>query len=259
VSIIKIQQLNFDYGGDKVIKNISFEIETSKLVAIIGANGSGKSTLLRNMSGYLKPRSGTISVCGKKLEELSIKERARYIGYLPQDNNVDFDFNCLDIVMMGRMPYLKRFQRENSDDRQVVKESMDLTNTWHFRDKSITNLSGGERQRVFISRALAQSPKILLMDEPITYLDIKYQLEILMLLKQLCSKGILSIAVLHDINLALQFCDEIIMIHWGEIIAKGEPRAVITSNNIKVAFDVDVEVLQNPVSGKPYVVPKVTL
>lgn len=255
MSIIKVDELHFSYGEKEVLKGIEFTIDKSRFVGIIGANGCGKSTLLKNISGYLAPTSGKIFICGKDINRFNIKEKARYIGYVPQDLNYDFEFSCYDIVMMGRFPYLKRFQSEKKIDRDVVRECMEITNTWQFKDTSIRELSGGERQRVYISRALAQKPQILLMDEPVSHLDIKYQVEILSLLKELSSKGILVIAVLHDINLTSQYCDEIFMMKDGRIMASGSPRNVLTRSNIQIVFSIDVDVLDNPVLNAPYVIP----
>lgn len=255
MSIIKVDKLHFAYGKKEVLKGIGFSIDKSEFVGIIGANGCGKSTLLKNISGYLTPVSGKIFICGKDINRFNTKEKARYIGYVPQDIIYDFDFSCYDIVMMGRFPYLKRFQQEKKIDRDIVRECMEITNTWQFKDTSIRELSGGERQRVYIARALAQKPQILLMDEPVSHLDIKYQIEILSLLKELSEKGILVIAVLHDINLTSQFCDEIFMMKDGKIMASGLPRYVLTHSNIQIAFSIDVELLENPMSNIPYVIP----
>lgn len=255
MAILKVDRLHFSYGGMEVLKGINFSIERNMVAGIIGANGSGKTTLLKNISGYLVPTFGSVFVMGKNIRDYHIKEKARCIGYVPQDGVYDFEFTCYDIVMMGRMPYIRRFQSETKLDRDVVKECMEITNTWHFKDKSIRQLSGGERQRVYIARALAQRPRILLMDEPVSHLDIRYQIEILSLVKSLSTKGLLVIVVLHDINLASEFCDEIFIMKEGQMIAYGPPAEVLTRHNIRSAFSVDAEIVENPLSGAPYVIP----
>ncbi len=253
--ILQVDKLHFSYGEREVLRGIDFTINKNMVLGIIGANGSGKTTLLKNISGYLKPAAGDVFILGKNIKDFTIKEKAKYIGYVPQDIVYDFEFSCYDVVMMGRIPYLKRFQSERKEDRDIVRECMEITNTWQFKDKSIKELSGGERQRVYIARALAQKARILLMDEPVSQLDIKYQVEILSLVKDLSLKGILVIIVLHDINLASQFCDEIFIMKEGKIIASGSPGNVLTLNNIKSAFSIDVEVFENPITHTPYVIP----
>ncbi|HHW58558.1 MAG TPA: ABC transporter ATP-binding protein [Clostridia bacterium] len=255
MSILKVDNLYFSYGEKEVLKGISFSVDKSIMLGIIGANGSGKTTLLKNISGYLKPKRGDVAILEKNVKDFTIKEKARYIGYVPQDMVYDFEFTCYDIVMMGRIPYLKRFQSERKEDKDIVREVMEITNTWQFRDKNIKELSGGERQRVYIARALAQKPKILLMDEPVSHLDIKYQIEILSLVKNLTLKGILVISVLHDINLASQFCDEIFIMKDGKIMVSGNPKKVLTFENIKLAFSIEVEIFENPFTRTPYIFP----
>ncbi|MCM8900946.1 ABC transporter ATP-binding protein [Caldicoprobacter algeriensis] len=255
MAILKVERLRFAYGAVEVLKGIDLSIERNMVLGIIGANGSGKTTLLKNISGYLRPVYGSVSILGKNIMDYGIKERARYIGYVPQDGMYNLEFTCYDIVMMGRMPYLRRFQTETKQDRDIVKECMEATNTWYLKDRSIRHLSGGERQRVYIARALAQRPKILLMDEPVSHLDIKYQIEILSLVRGLASTGLLVIVVLHDINLASEFCDEILIMKEGQMIACGPPAEVLTRDNMISAFSVDASIIENPVSGKPYVIP----
>lgn len=259
MNILKVDRLRFSYGEVEVLKGIDLSIERNMVLGIIGANGSGKTTFLKNISGYLTPVSGTVSVLGKNIRDYSINERARYIGYVPQDGVYDFEFTCYDIVMMGRMPYIKRFQSETKQDRDIVKECMKATNTWHFKERSIRHLSGGERQRVYIARALAQRPKILLMDEPVSHLDIRYQIEILSLVRDLASEGLLVIVVLHDINLASEFCDEILIMKEGQMVACGSPAKVLTRDNIMSAFSVDARIIESPVSKKPYVIPYLSI
>lgn len=255
MTILQVEKLHFSYGKNKVLKGIDFSIDESMMVGIIGGNGSGKSTLLKNISGYLKPQSGNVIIQNRNIKDFPIKEKARYIAYVPQEMPYDFNFSCYDIVMMGRMPFLRRFQQEGKEDKNIVRESMEITNTWKFKDKNINELSGGERQRVYIARALAQKPSILLMDEPVSHLDIKYQIEILSLAKELSSKGILVITVLHDINLTSQFCDEIFIMKKGQIMDSGSPEKVLKPDNIKSAFSINVELLNNPNTQIPYVIP----
>jgi iron complex transport system ATP-binding protein len=243
LSALKVEALYFGYNENNVLDGIDFEItlenNTGIFTGIIGANGSGKTTLLKNISGYLKPNAGRAIVFDKDVRKMSIKERAKYIGYVPQDTQSDFEFKCYDIVMMGRTSYIKRFETESDEDRKIVQEVMETTNTWHLKDSNVNEISGGERQRIYIARALAQKPKMLLLDEPISHLDIKYQIQILLLLKTLCSKGITVISILHDIKLASKFCDKIVILKNGKVISMGEPSLVLTDENIKNAFSLE--------------------
>lgn len=250
-----VKNLHFHYGGKPVLKGLDFTLAAG-FTGILGANGSGKTTLLKNISGYLKPLTGQIILQGRDIKELSSKEKSRLIGYVPQDTALDIPFPCYDIVMMGRIPHLGRFQREGAGDRAAVQQAMEWTHTWDFKDRFINELSGGERQRVYIARALAQNPKVLLMDEPISHLDIRHQAEILSLLKSLRNEGILVLAALHDINLAAQFCDHILLLQAGELLAQGKPQEVSQPDLIKEAFGVDTSLIENPSSSRHYLVLK---
>lgn len=254
MSIVNVEDLHFSYGKIQALKGVNFKIEDYKMVGILGSNGSGKTTLLKNLSGYLKPSKGNVSIAGKSIYSMKSKDKAMLIGYVPQDVYSDFEFTSYDVVMMGRTPYLRRFQRESKKDISIVKEAMILTNTWDLKDRYINELSGGQRQRVYIARALAQEPKILLLDEPISHLDVKYQIEVLSILKQLTTKDILVFAVLHDINLSSQFCDFILLMKDGEIISMGTPNEVLTAENIKMAFSVDADIIRNPITDTPLIV-----
>lgn len=255
MALLQVNSLLFNYGKIPIIKGIDLIIETPKLIGIVGANGCGKTTLLKNISGYLKPLRGCVTIAQKDVQKMSIRERAQNIGFVPQENPHDFAFTCYDLVMMGRTPYLKRFQKEGAADQSIVQEAMELTHTWQLKDRLATELSGGERQRVYIARALSQKPKLLLLDEPVSHLDIKYQVEILTLLKNLAQNGILVLAVLHDINLASQFCEELIIMKEGSILSRGKPQDILSPKNIRTAFSVNVAVIPNLLTQTPYIVP----
>jgi len=245
VEAIKVSGLSFDYPGKPVLKGISLTLSEGSFTAVLGPNGCGKTTLLKNISGYLKPRKGEIRVLNKSVPGLNARERARMIGYIPQNTAVGFSFTCHEVVSMGRLPYLGRFQWETMTDRKAVQESMELTGTWNLRDRLINSVSGGEMQRVLIARALAQQPKVLLMDEPVSHLDIKFQMDIINLVGRLCDEfGITAVAVLHDINLASRYCSQIVLMKEGRIISTGSASGVITEKNLKNVFDVEIEVLK---------------
>lgn len=236
--MLKIRNIETFYGDRKVLEGICLSAENG-FIGIIGPNGSGKTTLLKSISGVLKPRSGIILLDGKDVYELKAKDVARNMAVVPQDTSMKFDFTVMEVVLMGRNPHLGRFDIENSNDMEIAEKAMKLTNTWHLADRSITEISGGERQRVIIARALTQEPRILLLDEPTSHLDINYQIEILDLIKEL-SKRLVVIAVFHDLNLAARYCDELILLSDGIIFASGKPEEVITPENIESVYGIEV-------------------
>ena len=192
------------YGSVKVLKNVRFSVKERDFVGILGPNGSGKTTLLRSIGRTLKPHKGVILLNDVDIYTLKSAEVAREMAVVPQDTVVTFNFTALDVVLMGRNPYLSRFQTESEKDVAIARKAMELTNAWHLAGRPVNQLSGGERQRVIIARALAQEPEILLLDEPTVHLDINNQLEIMDLLKGLCIKrGLIVLAVFHDFNLAV--------------------------------------------------------
>ncbi|WP_129595812.1 heme ABC transporter ATP-binding protein [Anaerophilus nitritogenes] len=253
---VKICEISFGYKDIKILDHISFYIPARAFVSIIGPNGSGKSTLLKNISSLLKPESGNIKIGEIDIHKISSKEIAKIIAVVPQETNIEFRFTTEDIVSMGRSPHISRFQSESIKDYKIVREAMELTHTYHLKDRVINELSGGERQRVIIARALAQEPKIILLDEPTSYLDIRHQIEILQLLKKLNQQdGMTVVAVLHDINLAARFSTHMVLLKDGKIIESGSPDQVITIKNLKDAYEMDMVVQKSPYTNTPYVIP----
>jgi iron complex transport system ATP-binding protein len=225
-------------------------------VGIIGPNGSGKSTLLKSISRTLKPHKGTILLDDKDIYSLKSVDVAKQMAVVPQDNVISFSFTALEVVLMGRSPHMSRFQMESEDDMAIARKAMDLTNTWHLAARPVNELSGGERQRVIIARALAQKPKILLLDEPLTYLDIINQLEIMDLVKSLCvNEHIIVMAGIHDLDLSARYCNTAILLNKGTIFSAGLIDEVLTSENIKSVFKVDAIVKKNLVTNSLYIIP----
>lgn len=250
---LQVENLQFGYRKDLVLKEISFNIEKGKFVSIIGPNGSGKSTLLKTINQLYSPSQGNILIDGNDINRLKKKELARKIALVPQDTLIDYEFTVEDIVLMGRHPYKGRFQKENENDYKIVNEALKMTNTLHLKDRVITEISGGERQSVIIAKALAQKPSIILLDEPTSHLDINHQIEILNLLKRLNKEtGTTIVIVIHDINLASRYSDEIIMLNEGEILGMGSPEKVITKNNIEFAYELKVEIEKNKYTNSLY-------
>jgi iron complex transport system ATP-binding protein len=253
---LKICGVECYYGSVKVLENVSFAIGSGEFVGLLGPNGSGKTTLLKTISGALRPKVGAVYLNEAEIFGMKRREVARNIAVVPQHTDVNFDFTALEIVLMGRHPHLSRFELESERDLTVARNAMELTNTWHLAERRISELSGGERQRVMIARALAQEPKVLLLDEPTTHLDINSQLEIMDLLKELCEqRGLVVLAVFHDFNLAARYCDTIILLNKGKIVSIGGVDEALTSENIKRVFQVDAVVKKHPLTGSLYVIP----
>ncbi|MEW9095211.1 MAG: ABC transporter ATP-binding protein [Clostridiaceae bacterium] len=251
---VDINNLNYSYDDKQILNDINIEFEKNKFYSIIGPNGSGKTTLLKNIGRALPVNQSCIYIDGKEINDYKTKDLAKKLSSVPQNTNIDFDFSVLDIVLMGRAPYLKRFENEGEKDLSIVKEAMEMTNTWHLKDKFINQLSGGERQRVIIARALSQKSDIILLDEPISNLDIQHQIDILDTVKYL-NREVTIIAVLHDLNLAAQYSDYLVLLKEGNISSHGTPEEVLTENNIQNAYNIETCIIKNPITGKPHIIP----
>ncbi|NLE05891.1 MAG: ABC transporter ATP-binding protein [Crenarchaeota archaeon] len=253
---LSIEGVDCFYESTKILENVSFSIKTGTFLGILGPNGSGKTTLLKSISRVLKPRAGAILIDDSNIYNMKTGDVAKNMAVVPQDSSITFSFTTLDIVLMGRTPHLARLQREGPEDLAIAKQAMQYTGTWEFADRLITELSGGERQRVIIARALTQQPKILLLDEPTSHLDISNQIEIMDILKQLCvEKQLLIVGVFHDFNLAARYCDSIILLKKGKIVGAGKAEETLTTESIKAVFGIDAIVNKHPVTGLPYVIP----
>jgi iron complex transport system ATP-binding protein len=254
--VLTIDGIDCSYGSVNVLKDVHFAVESGEFLGILGPNGSGKTTLLRSISRVLKPHKGTILIGDEDIYKMKTVEVAKQLAVVPQSTPVTFDFSSLEVVLMGRNPHMPRFKMESKKDIAIARNSMELTRTWEFADRPVTELSGGEMQRVIIARALTQEPKILLLDEPTTHLDISNQLEIMDLIKRLCkTKKLLIIAVFHDFNLAARYCESIILLDDGKIVAVGKSNETLTSENVRKVFGVDTIVKKHPVTGFLHVIP----
>ncbi|MCB0290939.1 MAG: heme ABC transporter ATP-binding protein [Calditrichaeota bacterium] len=253
--MITTTQLNFSYHDTPILRDISLSIAGQQLAGLIGPNGAGKSTFLKIIAGLLPPHSGSISLAGKHLPDYSRKSLARLTGLVPQHFQAAFDFTVYEIVAMGRYPYQSSFRSERGEDRQVIRRAMEETEVWQFRDRPFSELSGGEQQRVVLASALAQEPRILLLDEPTSALDIKHQLRFYEILKRLPQERSMTIlTVTHDINLAARFCERILVMKEGRIVADGPPETVIEKSLLEQVYEVPVEVLIHPRSQTPLIV-----
>ncbi|MFW5737066.1 MAG: ABC transporter ATP-binding protein [Halanaerobium sp.] len=252
--MLKTDKIKFSYAQKEILKGIDLEIKVGSFIGIIGPNASGKSTLLKNMSRNLNSDSGTVYLDHQLLNDYSSVELSRKMAVVPQDTEVNFNFNVYDIIMMGRHPYQKRWSGVSREDKLIANEVMKLTDTLKLKEKLINELSGGERQRVIIARALAQKPDLLLLDEPTSSLDINYQGEIYDLLNYLNQELKLTIVtVSHDLNLTAQYCEKLILLKEGEVYAAGSAEEVLTEENIKAVYQADVLIQKNPLSEKPFI------
>jgi iron complex transport system ATP-binding protein len=252
---LKIENISFRYQSEMVLNGIKLEIKENDFWGIIGPNGSGKSTLLKTMNGILRPQEGIVTLKGWEMARLTRSAIARELAAVPQDTTVGFNFSAEEVVAMGRTPYLTRFQKESEKDREIVQKAMELARCWELKKRYVNELSGGERQRVILARALAQEPRLLLLDEPTSQLDISFQTEIFDLLNRLNrEQGIAIIAVLHDLNLSAQYCKKLLLLKKGKIFAVGSPAEVITRENIRRVYQTKVLIENHPLSGLPQVI-----
>lgn len=243
------------YGKEMVINDVTFQTGIGDFLGIIGPNGSGKSTLLKLMSKVLPIISGSVSLGKDDIVKLSLKEFCRKAAFVSQDTLINFSFSVEEIVMMGRIPHLKRLEQATGKDFKKVAEALEMTDTSGLRDKLIDELSSGERQRVIIAKALAQEPTLLFLDEPTSHLDIGHQIQVLDLLKKLNRQNQLTIVmVIHDLNLASEYCSRILLLDQGKIFKQGTPQEVLTYQNIESVYKTVVLVKNNPINSKPYVV-----
>lgn len=253
--IYSVKDLSFAYGRHEVLKGLSFDLHEGKITTLIGANGCGKSTLFNLMTKNLKPDDGDIEIHGKNLKDIRLKDFAKQAAIVHQYNTAPSDLSVEKLISYGRTPYhTLGLSFDTKEDEEKVCWAMEITNTLKHKDKPVAELSGGQKQRVWIAMALAQNTKILFLDEPTTYLDIRYQLQILKLIRQLNREfGITIVMVLHDINQSFYYSDEIVAMKEGKIIAQGQSEEVITTELIKEVYDVNLQIQQ--MDGKPFILP----
>lgn len=229
-----------------IVKSVSLRVEDGRFVGLIGPNGCGKSTLLKSIYKVVQPSAGSVVLGDADVLRASPKTVARMMGVVGQFNELSFDFTVREMVMMGRTPHKKLLDADSSEDERLVEEALLTVGMLPMAGRSFLSLSGGEKQRVVLARALAQQPRFLVLDEPTNHLDIKYQLQILSLVKSL---GIGVLAALHDLELAAAYCDHLYLVKQGRIYAEGPPRSVLTREIISEVFEVDCQIYENPVTG----------
>ena len=246
---VDARSLSFSVDAVKLLDRVDVSAESGQFVGLIGPNGAGKSTLLRAISNVLSYQEGSVSLHGADLTTLPAREVAELLALVPQIAPYTQGFTAFELVLMGRYPHLGRFQVEGQSDDRIARNAMRLTETDQFETRTIETLSGGERQRVFLARAVAQQPQVLLLDEPTSNLDILHQLKILTLVRQLVDDGLTAIAAIHDLNLAARFCDRLVLISGGRVVADGPAEDVLTPELIESAFGVESAIYREPVTG----------
>jgi len=253
---VEASSIRFRYGERLLFDGLSLAIRPGEMAGLIGANGSGKTTLLRILSGVLRPEAGTIRAGGRDLPGLAARERARLIGVVPQESRLTFDFTALEVVLMGRAAHVGFLGVEGALDLKAARRAMERTGTTPYADRLTGRLSGGERQLVFVARALAQEPGILLLDEPTAFLDIRHRLEIYALLRDLNEReGLTVLITSHDINLAARFCRRLVLMKDGRILADGPTGDVFKAEILTDLYDTPLRILRDDQTGEAIALP----
>ena len=247
--VISVKNLTTGYGNRVVVKNINADFFAGELVGIIGCNGAGKSTFLKTIRGLLPKLDGEISILGKPVAEMEEKEFATQVAYLQQNVEIGFGYTGKDIVLAGRYPYMKWWQKENQKDIDLALACLQYTGTLELADEPVNHVSGGQRQRIFLAKILAQQTPILFLDEPTTGLDMVYQEEIFRFSRELARKGKTILMVVHELNYAAEYCNRIILVGEGKILADGRREAVLTSELMSRAYNARVTVERNAATG----------
>ncbi len=254
---LEFDAVGFGYRKTPVFDALDLRFAEGEWTAILGPNGTGKTTLLRLAAGSIRATSGTLSLFGRPLSTVSPRERARLVAVVPQETHLIFEFTVKEVVAMGRSPHLGLLGFESERDRAIVRTAMERTDVAHLAERLFGALSGGERQRAVVARALAQEPRLLLLDEPTAHVDLKHQLAAYELLKALNTQsGLTLIVASHDINLAARYCGRIVLLRDGRVLADGTPEEVLRRETLRAVYDVDVEVQRDIVTGRPLVVPR---
>ena len=248
--MLEIQNLTAGYGGEPVLKDVSLTIPRGKVTVIAGPNGCGKSTLLKAVAGIL-PAEGKVLLGGQELQDLSSRERAQRIAYLPQNRQIP-EITAGRLVLHGRFPYLSYPRRYRRSDEEIARKAMETLGIWDLADRNLNALSGGQRQKVYIAMALAQDTPVVLLDEPNPFLDISHQTQMMDLAGQLASAGKSVVMVLHDLPLAMEYADVLAVLSRGGVLTWGTPEEVCRSGKLREAFGVEIKKMQTPDGEKYY-------
>ena len=248
-SAVSAEGLSYSVEANALLDRVDLHAQQGMLLGLIGPNGAGKTTLLRALAGILSYWEGVVLIEGSNLKGSTPREIARTLGLVPQIAPYTQGFTALELVTMGRYPHIGRFQVEGKGDSLIARKAMRVTETEQFADRTLDTLSGGERQRIFVSRALAQQPRILLLDEPTSNLDVLHQLKVLGLVRRLVDGGLTAIAAIHDLQMAARYCHQLALMKRGQVLAQGPPDQVLTPQTIESAFGVKAAVYRDPTTG----------
>lgn len=256
--MLSVEKLSVGYRAP-VVQDLTFQVKPGEFIGVIGPNGTGKSTLIKTLYGFLKPLGGCVKMLERELSEYSPQKLARLVAVMPQDPPDDLGFTAEEVVAFGRHPYLRGWGWFSAEDKAAVRRALEFSDAWPLRERSMAQLSGGERQRVRFARAVAQAPRLLLLDEPTTHMDLNRQLELLELTSRLCREGVAAMMVLHDLNQAAQYCQRLLLLSQGGLFADGTPGRVLTEENLAAAFNVPVHIRYHPQTGAPFLLPRLSL
>jgi iron complex transport system ATP-binding protein len=250
--MIELDNVSLGYDHQAILHNVNMKAKPGQILGLVGPNGSGKSTLIKGMTRVIDLFSGRILIDGRDIRTIKHDELARLVATVPQSPALPGAFTAFEVVLMGRTPHLGLLRYEGGKDLAIAWQAMEATHTQSFAERRVSELSGGERQRLIIARALTQQPRAILLDEPTANLDINHQVEILNLVKSLCLKQSLTVIIaLHDLNLAAQYCDWMVMLNSGNMYAEGTPSDILTVQNIKKVYGAEVCVYPHPVNKLP--------
>lgn len=253
---LAVRDLTFAYGRRKILEGVDLSVRPGEIIGLLGPNGSGKSTLVKVLSSVLRPYGGSATLDGRELRDLPVRDVARTLAVVPQEPVFGFSFNALEVVLMGRHPHLAGLAFESETDVALARSALKRCGALEFEHRPVLELSAGERQRVVAARALAQQPDFLLLDEPSSFMDIRHQVELYDLVRSVADEeGAGVLAILHDLNIAAEYCDRIYLLKEGRILASGPTAEVFTYANLKATFDTDVYVDVNALTGRMLVVP----
>jgi iron complex transport system ATP-binding protein len=247
--VIDIEGLSIGFGDVAAVSDANLDIDRGEIVGLVGPNGAGKTTLLSAINGLVDPDEGGVRIAGDDVGDLSARAIARRVATVPQETSLSFSFPVREVVAMGRTPYRSRFERASASDREHTRRAMERTGIKRFADRAIDAVSGGERQRVVLARAFCQDPQVLVLDEPTASLDVNHQVRTLSLVREFVADGRAALCAIHDLSLAARFCDRLVLLSAGEIVATGPPETVLTETHVERAFDADAAIIRHPVTG----------
>jgi iron complex transport system ATP-binding protein len=243
--MVQAENVTFGYNGKVILNDISFEVKPGEFIGLIGPNGCGKTTLMRCINGLLKPQKGNIKIDGRSIQTMKLKEIAKICANVPADCNEDFSLTVQELIFLGRYPHVDGMWWESKKDENVVLDAIKQFGLEPFVHRHLNELSSGEKARALLAKAVVQMPNVLLADEPSAHLDLRYQLEVMENLRNLSRKGVTVITASHDMNLTTRYCDKVIMLGYGRMVAMGKPKDVITPELIREVYNVEVSVFHD--------------